>query len=66
MSLYNKIKFLGGASGAGSDSVFYENDKVVTTSYTITAGKNAESVGPITINDGVNVTVPDNSYWVIL
>ena len=46
-----------GATGGGSDEVFYENDQTVTTNYTITNGKNAMSAGPITINSGVTVTV---------
>ena len=56
----------GGATGAGSDTVFYENTKVVSGNYTITASNNAHSVGPITINSGVSVTVPSGSRWVIL
>ena len=46
-----------GATGGGSDEVFYENDHAVTTNYTITNGKNAMAAGPITINSGVTVTV---------
>lgn len=56
----------GGATGGGSDKVFFENDQTVTTNYTITAGKNAMSAGPITINSGVTVTVPSGSNWVIV
>ena len=46
-----------GATGGGSDEVFYENGQTVTTDYTITNGKNAMAAGPITINSGVTVTV---------
>jgi len=46
-----------GATGGGSDEIFYENGQNVTTDYTITNGKNAMSAGPITINSGVTVTV---------
>lgn len=56
----------GGATGAGGDAVFQENDLTVTTSYTITSGKSASSVGPITINSGATVTVPSGSRWVVL
>ena len=56
----------GGATGAGGDTVFVENSKTVTTSYTLTTNKNAESVGPITINSGVTVTVPSGARWVVL
>ena len=59
-------KGLGGATGAGGDQVFYENDQSVDNNYTITTNKNAVSAGPITIADGVTVTIPDNSYWVIV
>jgi hypothetical protein len=56
----------GGASGAGGDDVFYENGQTVTTNYTLTAGKNAMSAGPITINSGVTVTVGSGQSWVIV
>ena len=46
-----------GATGGGSDEIFYENGQTVTTNYTISNGKNAMSAGPITINSGVTVTV---------
>lgn len=54
-----------GATGAGGDEVFFENDQTVTASYAITAGKNAISAGPITIDVGVTVTVPVGSTWSI-
>jgi hypothetical protein len=55
-----------GATGAGGDAVFVENDQEVTTNYTITTNKNAMSTGPITINSGVTVTVPTGSRWVVI
>ena len=57
---------VGGASGGGGNPIVYENDSVVTASYTITAGKNASSTGPLTINSGITVTVPSGSRWVVL
>lgn len=56
----------GGATGAGGDTVFNLNSPTVTTSYSFPAGKNAMSVGAITINSGVTVTVPSGSRWVVL
>jgi hypothetical protein len=56
----------GGATGGGNDEVFYENGTTVTTSYELSMGKNAVSVGPITINDGIAVTIPSGKRWVIL
>ena len=56
----------GGATGGGGDEVFVENARVVTTNYTLSTGKSAESVGPITINSGVSVTIPADERWVVL
>ena len=56
----------GGATGGGSDRVFYENGQTVATSYTLTTSTNAVSAGPITINSGVTVTIPSGQSWVIV
>jgi len=56
----------GGATGGGGDQVFVQNQGVVTTNYTLSTGFNAESVGPITINSSVSVTIPSGQRWVIL
>jgi hypothetical protein len=56
----------GGATGGGADTVFLENSNTVTTSYTLTANKNAVSAGPVTINAGATVTVPSGASWVIV
>ena len=56
----------GGASGGGTNQVFWENDQTITTSYAITNGKNAGSFGPITINSGVTVTVGSGETWSVV
>jgi hypothetical protein len=60
----------GGAVGGGTDQVFNENSYVITTDYTIPAGKSAITVGDnngnVTINSGVTVTLSANSRWVVL
>ena len=56
----------GGATGAGGDQIFVENGVTVTANYTLSTNKNAMSVGPITINSGVTVTVPSGQRWIIL
>lgn len=56
----------GGATGGGSDEVFYENGQNVTANYTITNGKNAMSAGPITVNSGVTVTVGTGETWTVV
>lgn len=56
----------GGATGGGSDDAFYENTQTITTNYTITTNKNAMSAGPITIQNGITVTIPSGSVWSIV
>ncbi len=45
---------------------FVENTRTVTANYTITAGRGATSVGPLSFNSGVTVTVPSTSKLIIL
>lgn len=56
----------GGATGAPGNAAFYENDINVTGDYTITTNRNAMSAGPITVNNGVTVTVPVGSVWSVI
>ena len=56
----------GGATGGGGDTWAVEHDNTITTSYTISTGKNVINAGPMTIDDGATVTVPDGSTWVIV
>ena len=62
----------GGATGGGTDQIFYENGTTVATDYTVgttfgnTGACNAMSAGPITVNNGVTVTVNSGSRWVIV
>ena len=55
-----------GATGAGSDAVFVENELIVTTDYELSTNKSAMSVGPVTVNSGVSVTIPSGYTWVVL
>ena len=52
--------------GASTNTVFFENDKVVAVNYQITSTKNAMSAGPIAINAGIAVTVPSGCTWTIV
>lgn len=56
----------GGATGGGTDSIFYENGQTITTNYTLTTGKNAMTAGPVTINSGISVTVPSGAAWTVV
>lgn len=53
-------------SGAQAQGVVYENGQTISANYTMTSGKNGESVGPITVSSGIVVTIPAGSRWVIL
>jgi hypothetical protein len=53
-------------TGASAAGVIWENSLVVSSNYTLTTSKNGFSVGPITINSGVVVTIPSGQRWVVL
>ena len=59
-----------GATGGGSDRIFFENGVTVASNYTIGttfgATANALSAGPITINAGVTVTIPSGSVYTVI
>ena len=52
----------GGASAGGA---IYENTQTITANYTMTTGTNGHSVGPITVDTGVTVTIPTGSSWLV-
>lgn len=65
------INFADGTSQStaaymGANNCMFENNMTITADYTITSGRSANSVGPITIASGKAVTVPSGSRWVIL
>jgi hypothetical protein len=43
----------------------YENNQVIASNYTMTTNRNGFSVGPITVNSGITVTVSPGSRWVV-
>jgi hypothetical protein len=45
---------------------YVENAATITQNSTINAGNNALSAGPVTVADGVAVTVPSGSRWVVI
>jgi len=50
----------------GGSGVIKLNPQILSTSYTIPSGWNGMSAGPITIADGVVVTIPAGSAWSIV
>lgn len=56
----------GGVGGAQANGAIYENSNTLTMSYTLTSGKNGFSAGPMTMIDGITISIPDGSTWVIV
>jgi hypothetical protein len=44
----------------------FVNNMTISSSYSIPTGYSAVSVGPETVANGVSVTVPSGSRWVVL
>jgi hypothetical protein len=55
-----------GSSAVVSDGIFWQNAKNVTTNQTVSTTYNAMSIGPITVNSGVTVTISSGAVWVII
>lgn len=53
----------GGGGGIGALVV---NATTVTDNYTVDTGTNAQSVGPVTINSGITVTVASGQRWLVV
>ena len=51
------------AQATNPDAPVRLNPRRITTALNIASGYNAESVGPITIAEGITVTVSDNATW---
>ena len=60
----------GGVTASGPISVtsspFYRNSSTISNNYTITTDYNEMSIGPITINNGITVTVNSGATWTVL
>ena len=56
----------GGIGGAQAGGSILTLKDIVSISYTIPSGQNGLSVGPITIDPGVTITVATNQRWLIL
>lgn len=44
----------------------FVNSKTVSANYTVPSGSNAMSAGPVTVADGITVTVSDGSVWTVI
>lgn len=66
LKVYDGTSAWDAIGGGGSSGPITENDQTISSSYSITANKNGFSVGPITINNSITVTVPDLATWATL
>ena len=57
---------LTGVASAVADGCIYENSQTISNNYTISTNKNALSAGPIAIANGVTLTIPSGSTYVIV
>jgi hypothetical protein len=56
----------GGIGGAQAGGAIVTNKDVASVSYTIATGENGLSVGPVTVDSGITITVSTNQRWLIL
>ena len=56
----------GGIGGAQAGGAIITNNQDATVSYTITSTQNGFSVGPVTVDPGVVITVSSGSRWAII
>ena len=52
-------------TGGGGSATILESLQTISTNYTVTSAYNGSSVGPVTINTGVAVTVGTDQRWLI-
>jgi len=56
----------GGIGGAQAGGAIMTNKSTASVSYTIASGENGLSVGPITVDTGVTITVSSGQRWLVL
>ena len=57
---------IAASGGGGGSSTILENEQVIAADYTISSAKNGLSVGPVTVNTGIAVTVGTGQKWLVL
>lgn len=49
-----------------ASNAIFVNSQNVSVDYTVSAGNNGGTFGPVTVNDGITVTVADGSTWTVV
>jgi len=62
---YNGSEWAQVGGGAVED-LFYENARTVDEDYVVSSTRNTMTIGPITVADGIAITVPSDARWVII
>lgn len=57
---------VSGVDGKAHFSQIQMNPKAISRNVTIYSDMNASSIGPVTVNNGVIITVEDEGVWVII
>jgi hypothetical protein len=57
---------IAASGGGGGSATILENEQVISTNYTVFSAKNGLSVGPVTVNTGIAVTVGTGQKWLVL
>jgi len=57
---------LGGATGGGTDQIFWQNGNTINSSYTIPANTNSGTFGPVSISSSATITIPASSTWTVV
>jgi len=56
----------GGIGGAQAGGAIITNNQQATVNYTITSTQNGFSVGPVSVANGVVITISAGSRWAII
>ena len=65
-TLYGDGSNLEGISSTVAGGAIYENSQTISATHTIPSGSNGMSAGPVTINNGVSLTISTGSTYTIV
>jgi hypothetical protein len=56
----------GGATGGGTDAIFWNNGTTINSSYSIPSNTNSGTFGPVSISSSATITIPSSSTWTVV
>jgi hypothetical protein len=66
ITVNNKGQITAASSGVAIGGGLLVNKNSIDENYTLASGYNAFSVGPLTVANGVTVTIPAGQRWVVV